>query len=55
MAATMTRFLPSTSAMAPANGAVSATASADDAMVALIAIALTRYSWASLGNSACGE
>ena len=55
IAAVMTRLRPSTSAAAPLNGAVSATASVPAVMVALIAAALTENSAASIGSRACGE
>ena len=51
----MTRLRPSTSAAAPLNGAVSATASVPAVMVALMAAALTENSAASDGSSDCGE
>jgi hypothetical protein len=55
MAAVITRFLPSTSAIAPVNGAVKAMASALAVMIVLISAAPTPNSRASAGNSACGE
>ena len=55
IAAAMTRFLPSTSAMAPVNGAVKAMASALAVMIALISATPAPNSRASAGNSACGE
>ena len=51
----MTRLRPSTSAAAPLNGAVIATASVPAVMVALMTAALTENSAASDGSSACGE
>jgi hypothetical protein len=55
MAATMTRFLPSTSASAPVNGALNAMASVLAVMMVLISAAPTPKSRASAGSSACGE
>jgi len=55
IAAVMTRFLPSTSAMAPVNGAVRAIASALAVMMVLISAAPAPNSRASAGSSACGE
>ena len=55
IAAVITRFRPSTSAIAPVNGAVSAIASALAVMMVLISAAPTPNSRASAGNSACGE
>ena len=55
IAAVITRLRPSTSATAPLNGAVSATASVPAVMVALMTAALTENSDASDGSSACGE
>ena len=54
IAAVITRFLPSTSASAPVNAAVSAIASVDAVMIALISAAPTAKSRASDGSSACG-
>jgi hypothetical protein len=53
--AVITRLRPITSATAPLNGAVSATASVPAVMVALMTAALTENSAASDGSSACGE
>ena len=53
--AVITRLRPITSATAPLNGAVSATASVPAVMVALMTAALTENSDASDGSSACGE
>ena len=55
IAAAMTRLRPSTSAIAPVNGAVSAMASVLAVMMVLIAAAPTPNSRASAGSSACGE
>jgi hypothetical protein len=55
VAAVMTRFLPSTSATAPVNGAVSAIASALAVMIALISATPVPNSRASAGSSAWGE
>ncbi len=55
MAATMTRLRPSTSAIAPVNGAVAATASVLAVMIRLAAAAPTPNSCAISGNTACGE
>src|SRR5262249_35120641 len=55
IAAAMTRFLPSTSATAPVNGAVKAMARVLAVMIALISAAPTPNSRASAGSSACGE
>ena len=55
MAAAITRLRPSTSAMAPVNGAVKAMASVLAVMIVLISAAPTPNSHASAGNSACGE
>jgi hypothetical protein len=54
MAATMTRFRPSTSDSAPVNGAVAATASVPAVMIMLASAAPTPYSRAIIGNTACG-
>ena len=55
IAAVMTRLRPSTSAIAPVNGAVSAMASVLAVMMVLMVAAPTPNSWASAGSSACGE
>ena len=55
IAAVMTRLRPSTSAIAPVNGAVNAMASALAVMIVLISAAPTPNSRASSGSSACGE
>ena len=55
IAAAITRLRPSTSAIAPVNGAVSAMASALAVMIVLISAAPTPNSRASDGSSACGE
>ena len=54
MAATMTRFRPSTSDSAPVNGAVAATASVPAVMIMLASAAPTPYSRAISGSTACG-
>ena len=51
----MTRLRPSTSAIAPVNGAVSAIASVLAVMMVLISAAPTPNSRDSSGSSACGE
>jgi hypothetical protein len=54
MAATITRLRPSTSAIAPANGAESAMASVVAVIVKLICAGLASNSRASDGSSDCG-
>ena len=54
MAATITRLRPSTSAMAPANGAVRATASVLAVMMWEISAAPAPNSADSIGSRACG-
>ena len=54
MAATITRFRPSTSDSAPVNGAVAATASVPAVMIRLASAAPTPYSCAIIGSTACG-
>src|SRR5476651_809366 len=54
IAATITRFLPSTSAIAPVNGAVSATASVLTVMMVETSAALAPNSADSSGRMACG-
>ena len=53
--AVITRLRPITSATAPLNGAVSATASVPAVMVALMTAALTENATASDGSRDCGE
>ncbi len=55
MAATITRFRPSTSAIAPVNGAVTATASVDTVMMVETWAALAWNSPDSSGRIDCGE
>ena len=55
MAALMTRFLPSTSAIAPVNGAVMAIANVLAVMMLLISATPTPNSCDSAGSTACGE
>src|SRR5690242_7943219 len=55
IAATMTRFLPSTSAIAPVNGAVIATASVLTVMMLETCAALALNSVERSGRIACGE
>ena len=55
MALTITRFLPSTSASVPVNGAVMAIASALAVMMLLMPAAATPSSRDKTGSSACGE
>ena len=55
IAATITRLRPSTSATAPVNGAVSATASVLTVMMVEISAALARNSCDSSGRIDCGE
>ena len=55
MAVTITRFLPSTSATVPVNGAVSATARVPAVMMAEISAAPAPNSSESIGRIACGE
>ena len=55
MAVTITRFRPSTSATAPVNGAVRATASVLAVMMAEISAAPAPNSCESSGKIACGE
>jgi len=54
IAATITRLRPSTSAIAPANGAVIAMASAVAVMVRLMSAGVAPNSCASVGSSDCG-
>ena len=54
MAATMTRFLPSTSATVPANGADSAIASVVAVIVRLMSAGVAPNSRASVGSNDCG-
>jgi hypothetical protein len=54
IAATITRLRPSTSAIAPANGAVIAIASAVAVMVRLMSAGVAPNSRASVGSSDCG-
>src|ERR1700674_3033906 len=55
IAATITRFRPRTSATAPVNGAVKATARVLTVMMAEISAALAPNSLDSIGRMACGE